>query len=345
MVTLELRGSSRPACRAVSTPTWKRRWGAPIRSSPRAPCFRQPTSTRCSHRRRHCPTTCTTSSVTGLHVAVDHALSGQRRNAEWEIAALHRNGTESAAHRRSSLGERWISGRFDFAWNEVRIRSRRFDGAPRRRESQPRRRFRAARWDEPARERAFGVRRRQRAPGHVIVVAAGNSGGLYVVNGIKPLGIHTKVHVDDHEPVSVPVISPGATSGKVYVWITFRTGDVVSVGLHGPDGSRWLAPVDPGHDAGHDESNGANGSIINDEVNGLSSLTSDTNGAVVAWSRICAEPRARSRSISSVMGTRNSGPKQRERQRPKAPTSSAARSKAPWRRQRRRRRSSRSVAP
>ena len=120
-------------------------------------------------------------------------------------------------------------------------------------------------------------------PGHVIVVAAGNSGGLYQVNSIKPLGVHTTVHVGDHEPVSVPVITPGATSGKVFVWITFRPGDVVKVGLHGPDGSRWLAPVAPGNDAGHDAGNGTNGSIINDEVNGLSSLTSDTNGAIVSW--------------------------------------------------------------
>ena len=125
-------------------------------------------------------------------------------------------------------------------------------------------------------------------PGHAIVVASGNSGGLFEVKApdgtkIKPIGAHTTVHVEDHAPVSVPIITPGATTGKVFVWVTFRTNDFVKVGLHGPDG-KWISPVAPGNDAGHDAGNGTNGSVINNEVNGLSSLTKDTNGAVVAWS-------------------------------------------------------------
>ncbi len=122
-------------------------------------------------------------------------------------------------------------------------------------------------------------------PGHVIVVASGGySAGLYQVEDIKPIGAHTQVRVGSHAPVRVPVLTPGGVNkGKVFVWITLREGDEVSVGLEGPDGT-WIHPVGPGGDAGYSGDNDTSATVVNNEVNGLSALTSDTNGAVVAWS-------------------------------------------------------------
>ncbi len=82
-------------------------------------------------------------------------------------------------------------------------------------------------------------------PGRAIVVAAGNSAGLY--EGLAseypgPFGIHTEVHVPAGSVSRVPVLTPplagSAVRGTVYVWITFREGDEVSVGLDDKDGTR-----------------------------------------------------------------------------------------------------------
>jgi subtilisin family serine protease len=119
-------------------------------------------------------------------------------------------------------------------------------------------------------------------PGRAIVVASGNSGALYLADNDGPLGIHTEARVSDHGTTRVPILTPKADSGQGYVWITFNPDDEVSVGLEGPGGSTWVDLVDPGEDGGYDE-DGTTGAVINRLVNGKSQLTSDTNGAVVAW--------------------------------------------------------------
>jgi subtilisin family serine protease len=91
-------------------------------------------------------------------------------------------------------------------------------------------------------------------PGRAIVVAAGNSAGLFV--GVdpaypEPLGIHTEVHVARDSVSLVPLITPSVSDtddrvqGSAYVWIGFRPGDEVSVGLDDGNGG-LLSPVHVG---------------------------------------------------------------------------------------------------
>ncbi|HEY4105173.1 MAG TPA: S8 family serine peptidase [Polyangiaceae bacterium] len=91
-------------------------------------------------------------------------------------------------------------------------------------------------------------------PGHAIVVAAGNSAGLYTnADSVYPgpFGIHTEVHVPRDSVSLVPLLTPpplsGGTdvSGTAYVWLGFRPGDNVSVGLDDKDGS-FVPQVKPG---------------------------------------------------------------------------------------------------
>jgi subtilisin family serine protease len=119
-------------------------------------------------------------------------------------------------------------------------------------------------------------------PGRAIVVAAGNSGALYKVGDVSPAGVRTAVHVEPHARVSIPVLLPNSTGGQVYVSIAYRKGDLVKVGLDGPDGT-WIGDVPPGADAGYDDGAGTTASVINDETTKNSVLTADSSGAIVAW--------------------------------------------------------------
>jgi subtilisin family serine protease len=89
-------------------------------------------------------------------------------------------------------------------------------------------------------------------PGRAIVVAAGNSAGLY--DGLKsaypgPFGIHTEVHVARDSVSLVPLLTPALVGsvvrGTAFIWVTFRDGDEVSVGVDDKDGTR-VAPVPVG---------------------------------------------------------------------------------------------------
>ncbi len=117
-------------------------------------------------------------------------------------------------------------------------------------------------------------------PGRVVVVAAGNSGAVYDLGDDVPGGTHTEVAVSDHAPVRAPILVPGAAKGDVFVFIHYRDGDALSVGLEAPDGT-WITPVPPGDDEGYDDGNGTTGAVVNDEP-GKSGITDD--GAVVVWS-------------------------------------------------------------
>ncbi|HEX9297642.1 MAG TPA: S8 family serine peptidase [Polyangiaceae bacterium] len=126
-------------------------------------------------------------------------------------------------------------------------------------------------------------------PGRAIVVAAGNSAGLYV--GDRPeqtLGVHTEVRVDRSIPARVPLLAPGRVgdpdvSGTVFVWATFRPTDDVAIGLEGPRGLT-MSPVGV-HQA--ERAASPDGSLVatvfNDVTDGRVPLTTDTHGAIIAW--------------------------------------------------------------
>lgn len=122
-------------------------------------------------------------------------------------------------------------------------------------------------------------------PGRAIVVAAGNSGALYTIGGDGPMGIHTEAHTSAFAETRVPIRTPKAENAKGFVWITFRPGDEVSVGLEGPGGDTWIGMTGPGEEAGYKDADGrTTAAVINRLVNGKSTLTADTNSAVIAWS-------------------------------------------------------------
>jgi subtilisin family serine protease len=156
-------------------------------------------------------------------------------------------------------------------------------------------------------------------PGHVIVVAAGNSGGLdsqqICANGdptqcvlTAPLGIHTEAHVFEGEVVRVPMmVTNAAPKGHVLVWITFRPGDDVSVALDGPCGATWVGYTAPGDSGGY--SSGSNqAGIFNDIPNVEQDLSPDTNSAIVdftaAWG---AETQCGSESVITEFAVRLRG--------------------------------------
>ena len=127
-------------------------------------------------------------------------------------------------------------------------------------------------------------------PGRAIVVAAGNSGAVgTAADTVVPLctgpgwicGNHTEVHVSPHEAVRVPIVAGAATHGEGFVWITFRSGDDVSVGLEGPGGSTWVGLTGRGGQGSY-QSGGNQGGVVND----LPSANPDigaTNSAVVVF--------------------------------------------------------------
>ncbi|HOT11113.1 MAG TPA: S8 family serine peptidase, partial [Polyangiaceae bacterium] len=124
-------------------------------------------------------------------------------------------------------------------------------------------------------------------PGHAIVVAAGNSGGLYL-SGQYTFGIHTETRVIRHTRVRVPMqaISPAAATlrGTVYVWLTWREGDALSVGIEGPEGDVWIDPISPGNTAYYKTTSAGKNveTIILNEYRGKESPISDaTRGAVL----------------------------------------------------------------
>jgi subtilisin family serine protease len=119
-------------------------------------------------------------------------------------------------------------------------------------------------------------------PGHVIVVAAGNSGSLTDPNGgSEPLGTHTEVHVADGETTRVPIVSPNSVmNAQIFVWVTFMPGDDVEVGLEGPGGSTWVGLTGSGSEGSY--ADGADtASVVNNLPSADADLTSTTNSAVV----------------------------------------------------------------
>jgi subtilisin family serine protease len=123
-------------------------------------------------------------------------------------------------------------------------------------------------------------------PGRAVVVAAGNSAGMYadVTEDLPgPFGIHTEVHVPDGAEALVPILTPGNGSrdvqGVVYVWIATRPGDALSVGVEDPDGT-VLDPVKPGG-ADQIDSGDVQITVINQTSAPPSPIPEGSSGAVV----------------------------------------------------------------
>lgn len=112
-------------------------------------------------------------------------------------------------------------------------------------------------------------------PGHAIVAAAGNSGS------IAETPIHQSVRVNEGATMRVPILTDGAESGSVQVWVTMRHGAKIKVGLDGPDGE-WIAPVEAGHQDGKNTS-AYNAGVIYGSGFDNSPIPAGSNGAVVVW--------------------------------------------------------------
>lgn len=94
-------------------------------------------------------------------------------------------------------------------------------------------------------------------PGRAIVVAAGNSGGLFTGIGKgypEPFGVHTEVHVPHDSPTRVPILVPASSKdrlqGTVWVWISTRPSDRLRVGIVDRQDDWLLSPVGPGEQGG-----------------------------------------------------------------------------------------------
>jgi subtilisin family serine protease len=112
-------------------------------------------------------------------------------------------------------------------------------------------------------------------PGHALIAAAGNSGS------VADLPIHQVVHVATGATTRVPVITQGATSGTVQVWVSLRAGASVKVGLESPEGE-WISPVAEGQEAGKNTSE-YNAGVIYGQSDPQSPVPAGSHGAVVVW--------------------------------------------------------------
>jgi subtilisin family serine protease len=116
------------------------------------------------------------------------------------------------------------------------------------------------------------------APGHVLIVAAGNSGSIAPVDS----PIHENVFVSEGTTTRVPIITSGAQNGSVDVWVAMHSGAVLRVGLDSPSGT-WIAPVAPADSAGAMTGDYQAG-IVNGSEPAGSPVPAQSHGAVVSWS-------------------------------------------------------------
>jgi subtilisin family serine protease len=116
-------------------------------------------------------------------------------------------------------------------------------------------------------------------PGRSIVVAAGNSAGLLygAPNYPDPLGVHTEVDVPELADVQVPIATrpPAAATttvnGTLLVWIAFRPGDDLAVGVD-RNGAGWIAPRGPGFAGSYGDKNTLSVTIVNQVLSQIPSL-------------------------------------------------------------------------
>lgn len=134
-------------------------------------------------------------------------------------------------------------------------------------------------------------------PGRAIVAAAGNSAGLANPRSKfpTPLGIHTEVHVPPRSSIRVPIVTEGVEhpsstlSGNILIWIAFRPGDEVSVGVDENDGP-IVTPLTPGRALERTEGDLtidiANGALMNQDIGPVTG-----NAAAVVFSGSWAKDR------------------------------------------------------
>ncbi|HYQ17852.1 MAG TPA: S8 family serine peptidase, partial [Polyangiaceae bacterium] len=124
-------------------------------------------------------------------------------------------------------------------------------------------------------------------PGRAIVVAAGNSGGLYGGIGSsepEPYGIHTEVHVPRESPVEIPILTPtpklgGVRGASVFVWLGFRPGDDISIGVDA-SGKELVPEVPPGKSTTYAR-DGYSGTVFNGLTDDAASIQVGPHDAVV----------------------------------------------------------------
>ena len=137
-------------------------------------------------------------------------------------------------------------------------------------------------------------------PGRAIVVAAGNSAGLTDGAALNskypgPFGIHTEVHVPRYVGARVPLLTPPRTgetlNATVYVWVGFRNGDAVSVGVD--DRSGTVVPLVATGKGNKFEDQQLTVAVLNGSARGTStdSIDPGRNGAVVSISGTWAADR------------------------------------------------------
>lgn len=124
-------------------------------------------------------------------------------------------------------------------------------------------------------------------PGRSVVVASGNSGGLFVTDADPGAfyGIHTEVEVASYGDVEVPIFSFPAEDGQGYVFVTFGAGDELEVGLRGPSGT-WAEPVPQGGNVRREvDDDGTSVGVINDafSTSSLIGAGGGARGAMVVW--------------------------------------------------------------
>lgn len=124
-------------------------------------------------------------------------------------------------------------------------------------------------------------------PGRAVVVAAGNSGGLYLADDAT-YGIHTETRVypgvENRVPMRAVAWTEPTITGTTYVWLTWRQGEKLRVGLEGPEGETWLPPIPAGETAGYETKSGGRDVevvILNDYRGEQSPIPEGTHGAVL----------------------------------------------------------------
>lgn len=111
-------------------------------------------------------------------------------------------------------------------------------------------------------------------PGHILIVAAGNSGS------VADNRSHQSVYVPDGTTLKVPIRTRGASAGGVQVWVTTHAGSALSIGLEGPDGE-WIAPVSDGEALGKNTAD-YRAAVIHGNT-GDSPIPKGSRGAAIVW--------------------------------------------------------------
>ncbi|MBS2014680.1 MAG: S8 family serine peptidase [Deltaproteobacteria bacterium] len=114
-------------------------------------------------------------------------------------------------------------------------------------------------------------------PGRVVVAAAGNAGD------IASMPYHQSVRVTSGTRMRVPIRTSGVESGSVQIWVTMRPGAEIAVGLDGPGGEEWIAPVERGRQGAKNTDDYNSGVIYAPSLPG-SDIPPASNSAVVVFS-------------------------------------------------------------